>query len=101
MTVIKATPPLGPVQGKAPIIFALPALVGHRDRLREQLPEAFRGRPDAVFLIPVTNDKNAVVWRVFWEKGAIKLIEECARPHFCTPHPDRLVGTMPSVMQRR
>lgn len=76
VTVVNATPPLGPVQGKAPIIFALPALIGHRERLRDQLPEVLRDRPDSVFLIPVTNDKKAAVWRVFWEKGNIRMIEE-------------------------
>ena len=76
--VIDATPPLAPVQGKAPVVFAMPALVGHRDQLRDKLPEFFKDRGDTVFLIPVTNQKKAVVWRVFWEKGTVRLIEEYA-----------------------
>lgn len=76
--VIAATPNLGPVNGKAPIIYALPALVGHHDQLREALVENWQGRDDAVFLVPAVNsNKKPVVWRVFWEKGAIRLIEEC------------------------
>lgn len=77
--VINATAPLGPVQGKAPIVYALPGLVGHRDKLREALAEAWKGRGDAVFLVPASN-KTAVVWRVFWEKGLIRLIEEYEPP---------------------